>query len=276
MEMFNNPDSLKAYINRESKIHDMSSQRGYIYYFARQFLTNLFQSSDIFTITGNTAQSTILSGYVRPISDIDIISGESIDDIVDQFHETLKVENNGIAYSLVNRPTIGKNGVCNATIKGTFGKIEQPIGLDIKSEAPRKAIQGALPKLFSLDDDLEIQAVSHEAHLGRKLYVIARGLHMMSQGYRLSRFKDFYDVYKMSNIPYDFDTTREYYQELMAVNGIPDSVHGIMDDNFIVAVSRDYDKSMKSSEVKNYNIVDEVYRVRVLMTSFDKKNNKGK
>ena len=170
--MFKNEDSLKAYIRNESGKNHMSSQRGCIYYFTRQFLTNLYQSTNIFTIAGNIAQSAVMGIYSRPISDIDMISGNSIEEITDRFYDSLKIVNNGIAYDLMGSPTISNSGICNITLKGIFGKIEQPVGIDIKSEAPRRAVQVALPKLFSRDDDLEIQAVSHELQLGRKLYVI--------------------------------------------------------------------------------------------------------
>lgn len=271
--MFKNVDSLKGYIKNESKKNNMTAQSGYIYFFTRQFLINLFNQTDVFTITGNIAQVANIGRFARPITDIDIISGDSIKNIVEQFYETLKVENNGISFGLVKTPTLSSSGTFSVSLKGAYDHIEQPIGIDFKAEPPRQMITKEMPKIFSKDEDLNMQVVSLNSHLARKLYVIARGIYMRTKGYQLSRYKDFFDVYTMSEETFDYEQVREYYQELMDLNRIPDNIHEVLNDEFIMAINGEYAKCMNSFQVINYSVFDHVYRIKLLMEAFSKKSN---
>lgn len=270
--MFHNADSLKGYIKNESKKNNMTSQSGYIYFFTRQFLTNMFQHSKTFAITGNIAQASNIGRFSRPITDMDIISGESIQTIIEQFYETLKIKNNGISFGLLKKPAMSDSGTLSVSLKGSFEHIQQPIGVDLKAEPPHQMVTKEMPKLFSKDEDLELQVVSLNSHLARKLYVIARGLYMMTKGYQLTRYKDFFDVFVMSEEAFDPDEVMGYYQELMTKNDIPDNVHEVLNEEFILAIHDEYAKCMKAFQVNDYSIIDHVSRIKMLMENFEKKS----
>lgn len=196
---FEKGTQLKGYIQREIKNNPMHSNYGYNYYFCRNFLQRLFDTNDKFILKGSISQFTNLRTLIRPITDIDIVTPDNIE----QANNTilsLTTSNDKISYK-IKQKFVTTNATINYRIICKLDNIEHLITIDLRKENELEKQTKELPTLFSKDNSFNINTISLEEHLSNKLYISILNLQLNQKlGKEFRRFKDFYDIYKIMSL----------------------------------------------------------------------------
>lgn len=259
MNKFNNSDSLKAYLKKESKILNISIGNVYNTFFSRDLLCRLSRidhSKDII-VKGSFAQFVHLRKLVRPITDIDLTSTIDhhnplillVNAMCDKERET------DFDYILRDTPKRTNTGIIKFPIAAKFGKINHPIGIDYRENHPciYEKIKMPVPKVFSKDEEFEIVVPSKEETLAEKLCIIAES---NKKDVLNTRTKDFYDIYHLHGGDYDLDKFSYYFEKMLQdrgkVNNISNLNTDYLNNDFI-----EKHKAVWESNKKNYEFLDD-------------------
>ena len=235
MNKFKNCDSLKAYLNKESKRLNISITNVYNTFFSRDLLYRLSKidkSMDII-VKGSFAQIVHLGKIIRPITDIDLTS------TIDHHNPLIllvnamcaKESDNDFDYILREVPRTTSTGIIKFPIAAKYGKINHPIGIDYRENHPciyEKQLK-LVPKIFSKDEEYEVVVPSLEETLAEKLYIIAIAKNQ-KEGVLNTRAKDFYDVYHLHGGAYDLDKFSYYFEKMIRDYGLVTDINNLNTD----------------------------------------------
>lgn len=192
-----NSGQLKNYIRNERKNYNMNSNYAYNYYFCREFLKRLFNQNETFVLRGSFAQLAVSKQFIRPLTDIDIITFNKIETGNNCVKDVLNTNYDDIKFE-IKQCFVTTNSTIAYRIMCHLDTIQHLITLDLRKDNLCETVNTEIPHLFSNDEKFNVQAVSLEDHIANKLYVIINNLMLYKVlGKEFRRFKDFYDVYKV-------------------------------------------------------------------------------
>lgn len=261
MNNFNNSDSLKAYLNKESKRLNISIGNIYTTFFSRDLLYRLSKidhSKDII-VKGSFAQFVHLEKVVRPITDIDLTSTINHHDPLILLDNAMcdKASDNDFDYILRGVPKRTNSGIIKIPISAKYEKINHPIGIDYRENHPciyEKQVK-IVPKIFSKDEEYEVVVPSMEETLAEKLYIIAVAKNL-KEGVLNTRAKDFYDVYHLHGGSYDLDKFSYYFEKMINDYGLVSDINALntdyLNNDFI-----EKHEGVWESNKKNYEFLDD-------------------
>ncbi len=255
---------LKGYMRQETKALKINSISGYTYYFCRQFLERLYKTTpDYFVLAGSFAQFAY-TGVTRPLTDIDACS-KTVEEGLDLIRLAIDdSKRDPISFSL-KEIFITTNDTACLRILCNFEHMQHAIGLDIKAEPYYSLNRRQLPVLFSQDKPVEVNVISLEEHMARKLMSVCIRLQLYKNGKKFKRFKDFYDIddmVKHSNL--DMDEVIRYaalFNEKEQINIEPE----ILDEDFMVKNQSIWEAEAKEYQFKDPNFVATVTCVKNLL-----------
>ena len=193
--MIETGNQLKGYIQRETNNLNINSNYGYNYYFTRAFLENLYNNIKMkLVLKGSYAQFVRLEKINRPLTDIDIITFDRIENAKQEIDNIINNTSN-IKFKIINQFTT-TNATLNYKILCDFDGKTGRISLDLKREEVLDYSQAKMPILFSKDQPFNTKSISIEEHLASKLYVILLHLKLhtvLAREFR--RLKDFFDIH---------------------------------------------------------------------------------
>lgn len=193
--MIGTGNQLKGYIQRESKNINIHSNYAYNYYFSRVFLEKLYNNEKMKLVLKRSYSQFIKLGNIyRPLTDINIITFDKMEDAKDQIDQVIN-QNNDIRFKIINTFTT-TNATLNYKILCDFDGKTGRISMDLKRDEILDFSDAKMPVLFSKDKTFDTQAISIEEHLASKLYVVLLHLKLYSVLSReFRRFKDFFDIH---------------------------------------------------------------------------------
>ena len=140
MNTFSNSDSLKSYLNKESKHLNISITNIYNTFFSRDLLYRLSKINcrEDIIVKGSFAQFVHLRKLVRPITDIDLTSTIDHHDPLILLVNAMcdKESDNDFDYILRGIPKRTYTGIIKFPIAAKYGKINHPIGIDYRENHP--------------------------------------------------------------------------------------------------------------------------------------------
>jgi len=205
---------LKGYIQRETKEKGMHSNDAYTYYFCRDFLQRLYEmNGDTFVLKGSMSQFVNLNTLVRPITDIDMVTADSMQQANDIIL-ALTSEKDKVQYSLQNK-FVTTNATINYGLICKFDNIQHKISLDLRKQKVSTREKKEMPVYFSKDQPFDSNVVSVEEHLANKIYMSVLNLQLNQKlGKEFNRLKDFYDITKILSLT---DINEELVSDLLAL-----------------------------------------------------------
>lgn len=217
---FENSNKLKGYLNNESKRLNIHCNYAYTYYFLRSFLERLLKNNqETFVLKGSTSQLASTHNFIRPITDLDIISYLDLQDSAEVIQTTI-AHSDDIKFSLKEK-FITTNDTANFRILCNFGAIEHLIKIDLKKETPFTNVNGNLPIIFSKDKQLPVRTITIEQHIANKIYIILKNMNLYIEDNKaIRRFKDFYDLhFLLQSDKYDNQLVNELLEKNMQKYG---------------------------------------------------------
>lgn len=195
--MFDSGNKLKGYIQKEAKEKQIHSNYGYNYYFSRYFLDKLYNDPKTnFILKGSYSQFCSLEKITRPLTDIDIVTFNRVQDAKDGIDEIINTKDS-VKFKIVSQHTT-TNATLNYKILCDFDGKTSRISIDLKREDMLDVERVSLPTFFSKDEVFDVNSSSINEHLASKLYVVLLHLklnNVLSRNFR--RYKDFYDIYQI-------------------------------------------------------------------------------
>lgn len=195
--MIETGNQLKGYIQRETNKCKINSNYGYNYFFTRAFIEKIYHNISMkLVLKGSYSQFIRLGKIERPLTDIDIITYNRIEDAKEQIDDIINNnDNSNIKFKILNQFTT-TNATLNYKILCDFDGKTGRISLDLKREEILDYSPAPMPLLFTKDKTFITQSISIEEHLASKLYIVL--LHMklytvLSRNFR--RLKDFFDIH---------------------------------------------------------------------------------
>ncbi len=256
---FNNSNSLKVYLKKESKRLNINIHNVYNTFFSRDLLYRLSRidrSKDII-VKGSFAQFVHLQKLIRPITDIDLTS------TIDHHNPLIllvnamcdKISDNDFDYILRGVPKRTNTGIIKFPIAAKYGKINHPIGIDYRENHPciYEKQSKLVPKVFSKDEEYEIVVPSMEETLAEKLCIIAESnkLDVLN-----TRTKDFYDIYHLHGGAYDLDKFSYYFEKMLQDRGKISDIYSLNTDYLNNDFIEKHEKVWESNK-KNYEFLDD-------------------
>lgn len=217
---FPNSQSLKAYLNYQSKKHGIDIERTYEHYFNRKFLERLDAVNyGNLLLKGSFSQYIHLGHMTRPTTDIDLAG-------INDAKENLDVINQAVFSSFIDgllfyySKDIKKSptGILNVKLKAEFDGIIQPISIDLMNNYKRyyEIQYKEVPCTFDYDNPFYFNTLSHEEHLAEKLCIIAESI---KPDVLNTRVKDFYDMYQLHGGKYDYNKFSLYFYRMLQDRG---------------------------------------------------------
>lgn len=259
MEHFDNSDSLKSYLKKESNRLGIHITNVYNTFFSRDLLYRLSKidrSNDVI-VKGSFAQFVHLQKMVRPITDIDLTSTIDHHDplllLVNAMCE--KEDEQDFDYILRGVPRRTNTGIIKIPIAASFGKINHPIGIDYRENHPciYDRVKKIVPKVFSKDDEYEIVVPSMEETLAEKLCIIAESTNPTMLN---TRAKDFYDIYHLHGGNYDLDKFSYYFERMLQDRGKVTDLDHLNADYLNPSFIEKHQEVWKSNK-KHYEFLDD-------------------
>lgn len=214
MQEFKNSDQFKSFMKHEAKRLNISVSNAYSTYISRTFLQkiNKYYSSDII-IKGSSAEIAYLGRLVRAITDVDIATFNNFK-VNKELIRAIKDKNDLFNYKLLRRIKKTKTGIYKISLQGTFGNINQHLGIDLQENYSRliEPTTKIMPPIFEGDDPFEINVPSFEEYLAEKLCIIveSKKINVLN-----TRVKDFYDIYELHGGKYDSDKLTDYFGKML-------------------------------------------------------------
>lgn len=183
------------YVDNKIDENGLFEYSWYNYYFSRVFLEKLYNNEKMkLVLKGSYSQFIKLGNIYRPLTDIDIITFDKMEDAKDQIDQVIN-QNNDIRFKIINTFTT-TNATLNYKILCDFDGKTGRISMDLKRDEILDFSDAKMPVLFSKDKTFDTQAISIEEHLASKLYVVLLHLKLYSVLSReFRRFKDFFDIH---------------------------------------------------------------------------------
>lgn len=240
MIQFRNSNQLKSFLKNESVRLNIGIPNTYNTYFSRTFLEAIsYQNKGLFLVKGSFSQYVHIGKMVRPITDIDLVSERSNDDVVDFIIESINhLANNQFGFQINSVSKPSPNNVVEVKGQVNFDDIYHPINLDVKGDCNRiyeVAYKPVVP-IFKGDETYYINTPSMEEHLAEKLCIIAE---MITRGGIVSRMKDFYDVYQLHGGSYDFEKLSMYFYRMMIDRAIV-NLHDVTTEPLTKAFTKEH------------------------------------
>lgn len=214
MQEFKNSDQFKSFMKYEAKRLNISVSNAYSTYISRTFLQkiNKYYSSDII-IKGSSAEIAYLGRLVRAITDVDIATFNNFK-VNKELIRAIKDKNDLFNYKLLRRIKKTKTGIYKISLQGTYGNINQHLGIDLQENYSRliEPTTRIMPPIFEGDDPFEINVPSFEEYLAEKLCIIVESKKMNVLN---TRVKDFYDIYELHGGKYDSDKLTDYFGKML-------------------------------------------------------------
>lgn len=214
MQEFKNSDQFKSFMKHEAKRLNISVSNAYSTYISRTFLQkiNKYYSSDII-IKGSSAEIAYLGRLVRAITDVDIATFNNFK-VNKELIRAIKDKNDLFNYKLLRRIKKTKTGIYKISLQGTYGNINQHLGIDLQENYSRliEPTTRIMPPIFEGDDPFEINVPSFEEYLAEKLCIIVESKKMNVLN---TRVKDFYDIYELHGGKYDSDKLTDYFGKML-------------------------------------------------------------
>lgn len=217
---FENSNKLKGYLNNEAKRLNIHSNYTHTYYFLRSFLERLIKNNqEIFVLKGSLSQLANTNNFIRPITDLDIVSNLDLQDSAEIIQTTIN-QGDDIKYRLKEK-FITTNNTANFKILCNFGSLEHLIKIDLKKEIPFTNINNTLPIIFSKDHEISTRTITLEQHIANKIYIVLKNVGLyVTDNKNIRRYKDFYDLYFLLQTPnYDNQLVNELLEKNMAKYG---------------------------------------------------------
>lgn len=233
---FEKSGQLKNYIREETKRYDMNSNYGYNYFFCRQFLMRLFEQKEKFSLRGSFGQLAVLKHYTRPLTDIDIITFDKIENVNNCVDNVIKSDYSNVRFQ-IKQKFVTTNATIAYRIMCYLDNIEHLITLDLHRDKFCDTLLTEMPCLFSKDSDLEVSSVTLEEHIAAKLFTIISNLYLNKLfGKSIRRLKDFYDISKIMQFQIDWDKVFFLLNRKIKNDEFLNDYnlsHKLFDDNFI-------------------------------------------
>lgn len=214
MQEFKNSDQFKSFMKHEAKRLNISVSNAYSTYISRTFLQkiNKYYSSDII-IKGSSAEIAYLGRLVRAITDVDIATFNNFK-VNKELIRAIKDKNDLFNYKLLRRIKKTKTGIYKISLQGTYGNINQHLGIDLQENYSRliEPTTRIMPPIFEGDDPFEINVPSFEEYLAEKLCIIVESKKMNVLN---TRVKDFYDIYELHGGKYDSEKLTDYFGKML-------------------------------------------------------------
>lgn len=214
MQEFKNSDQFKSFMKHEAKRLNISVSNAYSTYISRTFLQkiNKYYSSDII-IKGSSAEIAYLGRLVRAITDVDIATFNNFK-VNKELIRAIKDKNDLFNYKLLRRIKKTKTGIYKISLQGTYGNINQHLGIDLQENYSRliEPTTRIMPPIFEGDDPFEINVPSFEEYLAEKLCIIVESKKMNVLN---TRVKDFYDIYELHGGKYNSDKLTDYFGKML-------------------------------------------------------------
>ncbi len=259
MNKFNNCDSLKAFLNKESKRLNISITNIYNTFFSRDLLWRLckIDHSKNIVVKGSFAQIVHLGKIVRPITDIDLTSTINHHDPLIILVNAMCIKNsdNDFDYILRGKPKKTNTGIIKFPVSAKYGTINHPIGIDYRESHPciYEKQKKIVPKIFSLDEEYEIVVPSMEETLAEKLCIIAES---NKEDVLNTRTKDFYDIYHLHGGLYDLDKFSYYFEKMLQDRGKVSDIYSLNTDYLNNDFIKRHERVWKSNK-KCYEFLDD-------------------
>lgn len=259
MNTFSNSDSLKSYLNKESKHLNISITNIYNTFFSRDLLYRLskIDCREDIIVKGSFAQFVHLRKLVRPITDIDLTSTIDHHDPLILLVNAMcdKESDNDFDYILRGVPKRTYTGIIKFPIAAKYGKINHPIGIDYRENHPciYEREKKIVPKIFSKDEEYEIVVPSMEETLAEKLCIIAES---NNPSLLNTRAKDFYDIYHLHGGAYDLDKFSYYFEKMLQDRGKVSDIYNLNTDYLNSSFIDKHEEVWKSNK-KHYEFLDD-------------------
>lgn len=220
MRDFKNSDQMKAFMRKESKRLNISINNIYNTFIARTVLERISKyNNQKILIKGSSASVMYLGRLVRPITDLDVASLGSADEVINYLNIILKdSDNDNFKFVLSNSIKKTKTGMYKTSLNAKFGKLNQYIGIDLEDNYS-KLIEPELrmmPKIFEGDEPFYLYVPSFEEYLAEKLCIMVEN---NRNDILNTRVKDFYDIYQLHGGNYDSDKLTRYFIKMLKLRG---------------------------------------------------------
>ena len=222
MVEFRNSNQMKAYMKKEAERLDMNIGGVYTTFVARNFLEKVSKMSDQeIMIKGSSAEIAYLGRLVRAITDVDLALFNDFELNAPLLFRIINSSDGLFKFKLNRSVHRTPTGIYKMSLKGEYGTISQPLGLDIQDNYNRliEPTTRMMPPIFEGDEPFYIYVPSFEEYLAEKLCII---LESKRADVLNTRVKDFYDIYYWSQV-FDFEgkVLQEAISETLQHRGTP-------------------------------------------------------
>ena len=219
---FSNDQQLKSFMKKEAERLNISINSAFRTYYSFELLKRLSKFNDKqIVVKGSLSQYIHLKELTRPILDIDLSSAMYHNIPITLIYKSIyEINDEFVNFDIKSLPRKTKNGIykipimANITFPDTNKKMEISVPVDFKEnndviiEKQYKAIN----PLFINSEKFYFLTPSFEEHLAEKLYIV---LNNNDSDKINTRVKDFYDIYKLHGMDYDFEKFTLYLQYLL-------------------------------------------------------------
>lgn len=222
---YSSNDQFKAFLYNSAISMGMSVHNTYNTYFSRQLLELISKYSFCqIIVKGSFSQYIHLKKLYRPITDIDLTSQNSFDDVYDILKYAVNPNNNDsqILFKINEQKKYSEAGTISLSITCSIGTIKHVIFVDLRcnnNQMLELQYKLVIP-LFKDDNEFYVNTPSYEEHLAEKLCIIAERAKKHKERKLCSRLKDFYDVYQLHGGKYDFSKLTIYFEKMLRISGI--------------------------------------------------------
>lgn len=268
--MFEKNSEVKKYISSEAKKNNIAINSGYNYFFSRDFIERISKNNpDNFVLSGSFGRFANLGSLNRPITDIDLGTSLSFDDVRCFIEESFKKQTQiPIIYSLQKFHKTANNTI-DTVITGNLNGIIQTIKRDV-SLNDEQSISLKLPTLFSLDNSFEVQSKDIEELIASKIFALFIKLLLVQNGKTsYIRYKDFFDYYYLlNNVPFNKEKIKIIFQKKLKeskfINSLSNKIYNAdMLNSDFVALKREKFKEAKQKYEINDTVPYEVMIERI-------------
>ena len=223
---FDNAAQMKAFMKKEAARLGITVTNAYSTYFARLLLERISKLSyDKLYVKGSFSLLTHTNTLIRPVTDIDIVSVEAHNYPILTLYQAMYDSNKDkadkekdITFELTDIPKQKSTGIYKIKTKAQFDTIIQPIILDFQESSKTIYIidKELVPPLFEGDKPFYIYTPTLEEHLAEKLCI---ALELSKSDVLNTRVKDFYDIWKLLEMPYDEEKLSKIFASMICDRG---------------------------------------------------------
>lgn len=277
MVEFRNSNQMKAYMKKEAERLNMNIGGVYTTFVARNFLEKVSKMSDQeIMIKGSSAEIAYLGRLVRAITDVDLALFNDFELNAPLLFRIINNSDGLFKFKLNRSVHRTSTGIYKMSLKGEYGTISQPLGLDIQDNYNRliEPTTRMMPPIFEGDEPFYIYVPSFEEYLAEKLCII---LESKKADVLNTRVKDFYDIYELHGGEYDYDKLTEYFGKMMRLRAkirMQDAETLSLNGNFIQNHLDVWESACKKYDFidKEIDLAGAVYYTRAVLREQLQKN----